>query len=167
MIPIIVDNDLKADTIQELVPTAKIGIENISLPASDGPATIGEPVAGVIGIGVTKPSAPAIDATEPISNPEHEPEFPGGVKALRKFLERNLTNPTEMTEGEMVAVHVKFVVGYDGKLQKFTVIKDGGVIFNNEVIRVLKKMPQWIPGKSNGKNVAVYFTIPIKFVSAD
>ena len=72
-----------------------------------------------------------------------------------------------MEQGEMVAVHVKFVVGYDEKLQKFTVVKDGGNIFNNEVIRVLKKMPEWIPGKSKGQNVAVYFTIPIKFVPAD
>jgi protein TonB len=82
-------------------------------------------------------------------------------------LERNLSNPTEITEGEMIAVHVRFVVGYDGRLQKFIIVKDGGAIFNNEVLRVLKKMPQWIPGKSNGKNVAVYFTIPVKFVPAD
>lgn len=72
-----------------------------------------------------------------------------------------------MPEGEMVSVYIKFVVGYDGKLQKFNVVKDGGEVFNNEVIRVLKKMPQWIPGKSKGQNVSVYFTIPVKFVSAD
>jgi protein TonB len=86
---------------------------------------------------------------------------------LTKFLEKNLINPTDMEPGDIIAVNVKFVVGYDGKLQQFTVVKDGGDIFNNEVIRVLKKMPQWIPGKSNGQNVAVYFTIPIKFVPAD
>jgi protein TonB len=59
------------------------------------------------------------------------------------------------------------VVGFDGKLQRFAVVKDGGDIFNREVIRVLKKMPDWVPGKSGGENVAVNFTIPIKFVPAD
>lgn len=69
--------------------------------------------------------------------------------------------------GEMITVHVRFAVGYDGKLQKFTVVKDGGEIFNIEEITVLKKMSEWVPGKSNGQNVAVYFTIPVKFVPAD
>ena len=105
--------------------------------------------------------------TQPIENPDIEPAYPGGINALRKFLERNLVNPIAMEKDEMVAVNVKFVVGYDGKLQQFIVVKDGGEIFNKEVIRVLKKMPQWIPGKSKGQNVAVYFTIPVKFIPAD
>jgi len=28
-------------------------------------------------------------------------------------------------------------------------------------------MPDWIPGKSNGENVAVYYTIPVKFIPAE
>ena len=59
------------------------------------------------------------------------------------------------------------MVGFDGKLQGFETIEDGGAAFNKEVIRVLKKMPEWIPGKSNGENVAVYYTIPVKFVPSD
>ena len=55
----------------------------------------------------------------------------------------------------------------DGKLKGFEVIEDGGAVFNKEVIRVLKKMPQWIPGKAEGENVSVYYTIPVKFVSQD
>jgi len=43
------------------------------------------------------------------------------------------------------------------------VIKSGGIAFDNEVVRVLKKMPLWIPGKSNGENVSVYYVVPVKF----
>ena len=111
------------------------------------------------------PENPAID--EITNNPDIQASYPGGINALKKFLERNLINPTEMEPGEMVSVNVKFVVDFDGKLQNFAVVKDGGEIFNKEVIRVLKKMPQWVPGKSNGKNVPVYFVIPIKFVPAE
>jgi len=89
------------------------------------------------------------------------------MDALRRFLQRNLTNPKEMEEGEEVNVKIKFVVGYDGRLQSFITVQDGGEEFNKEVIRVLKKMPMWEPGKSNGQNVAVYYTIPVKFVSAN
>lgn len=163
--PLIVD-DKKADTIQEIKPTDIISSVNVVGTETQG--TIGEnPAPGnVMGEGIPE-VAPVIDVTIPTENPEIEPSYPGGINALRKFLERNLVNPTSMEEGEMVAVNVKFVVGYDGKLQQFTVVKDGGEIFNNEVIRVLKKMPQWVPGKSRGQSVAVYFTIPIKFVPAD
>jgi protein TonB len=95
------------------------------------------------------------------------PAYPGGMDALKKFLEKHLQNPKEMEEGESVTVKVKFVVGYDGKLQSFVTVQDGGEEFNKEVIRVLKKMPAWVPGKAKGENVSVYYIIPIKFVPAN
>ncbi len=93
------------------------------------------------------------------------PVFPGGADALRRFLERNLTTPSELEQGEMIEVKVQFIVGYDGHLKGFHVVQDGGEVFNNEVIRVLKKMPDWVPGKTKGENVSVYYTIPVKFMA--
>jgi periplasmic protein TonB len=110
---------------------------------------------------------PPVDITKPIDNPEIMPEYPGGMEALRKFLGRNLGNPRDLDEGESISVKVKFVIGYDGKLQRFELVQDGGSEFNNEVIRVLKKMPAWIPGKSKGQNVSVFYTIPVKFIRED
>ena len=95
------------------------------------------------------------------------PSYPGGMDALRKFLEKNLHTPDELENGETVNVRVKFVVDYTGKLQSFVTVLDGGDAYNKEVVRVLKKMPNWIPGKANGENVPVYFTIPVKFVMTD
>ena len=34
---------------------------------------------------------------------------------------------------------------------------------DKEAIRVVKSMPKWIPGKQNGNNVPVYFTLPVVF----
>ena len=148
IIPVILNDLINADTLQNIKPAAIIGSNNINNTGKESPGFIGEPGNGDISGGeVQKPALPIIDVNQPIDNPEIEPAYPGGITALRKFLERNLVNPTDMAEGDMVAVNVKFVVGYDGKLQKFTVAKDGGAIFNNEVIRVLKKMPEWVPGK--------------------
>jgi periplasmic protein TonB len=119
------------------------------------------------GTAVVVKEVPLPDPAVPVENPEVGPSFPGGINALRNFLQRNLTNPRDLEEGEQVSVQIKFVVGYDGKLQRFETVKDGGAEFNSEVIRVLKKMPQWIAGKSNGRNVSVYYTIPVKFVAND
>jgi protein TonB len=46
-------------------------------------------------------------------------------------------------------------------------VKSGGDDFDNEVLRVLKKMPDWIPGKSNGHNVSVYYEVPVKFIATN
>jgi protein TonB len=113
------------------------------------------------------PELPTFDPAIPVDNADVQPEFPGGMNKLRTFLQNNLTNPKDMEEGEMVSVKIKFVVGYDGKLKSFETIEDGGSEFNREVIRVLKKMPEWIPGKANGRNVSVYYTIPVKFTAAE
>ncbi|MFC4262373.1 energy transducer TonB [Ferruginibacter yonginensis] len=108
-----------------------------------------------------------VDKVTPSSFAEVMPTYPGGNDALRKFLERNLKNPQDIEEGGSVFVKIRFVVGYDGALKSFETVQDGGAAFNEEVIRVLKKMPQWIPGKTKGENVSVYFTIPVKFSTTD
>lgn len=107
------------------------------------------------------------DPSVPRNSADIMPLYPGGMDALRKFLQKNLQNPEEIAPGEEVLVKIKFVVGYNGKLQGFEVVKDGGKAFNQEVVRVLRKMPEWIPGKSNGQNVAVYYTIPVRFMVTD
>ena len=95
------------------------------------------------------------------------PSYPGGMDALIKFLQKHLQTPDEIREGEIVNVRIRFVVGYNGKLQGFVTLLDGGSAYNNEVVRVLKRMPDWVPGKSNGENVSVYYTIPVKFESVN
>ena len=117
------------------------------------------------GKGFVEPKKPEIDRVTPTDFADVMPQYPGGMTAFRKFLENNLKNPQDLEEGEKVAVKIKFIVGYDGELKGFETIEDGGTSFNNEVIRVLKKMPNWIPGKMRGENVSVYYTVPVKFVS--
>jgi periplasmic protein TonB len=149
-------------------------ISNVTTKAPDGGGEVpvvgktpGESGPGGGGGTGDKPAEPAIDINTPIFVAEIMPAFPGGMDGLRKFLERNLTNPRDLEEGEAISVKVRFVVGFDGKLKSFETVQDGGAEFNKEVIRVLKKMPDWIPGKSRGQNVSVYYTIPVKFVSVN
>ena len=110
---------------------------------------------------------PAVDKITPNNFAEVMPEYPGGMSPLKKFLEKYLKNPEDLQEGENVKVKIRFIVGYDGNLKGFETVQDGGTAFNNEVVRVLKKMPQWIPGKTHGENVSVYYTIPVNFIATD
>jgi len=162
---VIVPNTDKADTIKTINETDVIGSVN-TVVTDPGPVFI-QPVNTETGNAVA--SIPKIDKPMPLemANVDVPPTYPGGMDALRKFLERNLHNPKEMEEGESVSVRVKFVVDYNGKLQSFVNVLDGGEAFNKEVVRVLKKMPEWIPGKANGENVSVYYTIPVKFVMSN
>ena len=108
-----------------------------------------------------------VDRSVPDISPEVLPQYPGGINELIKFLKRNLNTPRELEEGEEIAVKIKFIVNYNGDLEGFNVLETGGEAFDNEVIRVLKKMPKWIAGKTRGEDVSTYFVIPVKFRVSD
>ncbi|MCW3093842.1 MAG: energy transducer TonB [Ferruginibacter sp.] len=159
---IIVDKTESADVLQNIEELAIGSNTNIVLNGT-GPQII-MPAADGNDAGPAVAIVEAVDKITPLETAEVMPEYPGGLEALRKFLVRNLNNPRDMEDGELVSVKIKFVVGFDGKLKGFELLQDGGNEFNEEVIRVLKKMPAWIPGKSRGQNVSVYYAIPVKFV---
>jgi protein TonB len=161
----IVQDPADADSLPDDIDKKMIGSVTINVPG-DGPLVFGNPGPGTGDAPATAPVKP-VDIITPTETAEVMPSFPGGMDGLKKFLQRNLNNPKDMEDGEMVSVKMKFVVGYDGKLKGFETIQDGGEEFNKEVLRVLKKMPEWVPGKTNGQNVSVYYTIPVKFVGAN
>lgn len=95
---------------------------------------------------------------------EQMPQFPGGEEKMFEFINKNLKYPAIANEccvqGKTI---VQFIVTRKGKLQNFVVSRSLAPAFDKEAIRVLKIMPRWIPGKQNGVNVDVYYTVPIKF----
>jgi periplasmic protein TonB len=151
------------EPVKTLGLNENIGVADIKAPSGitlkvrDLPQ-LGKDTATVIG-----DVKPPVDVLTPNVTADVMPAFPGGMAAFRKFLEKNLQNPEVLEEGQKISVKIKFIVGYDGKLKGFETIEDGGAVFNEEVLRVLKKMPNWIPGKIAGENVSVFYTIPVRF----
>ncbi len=129
------------------------------------PPGVGGPLGTVTGepAGDPEPVQTEVVNNRPEENPDVQASFPGGMPALQQFLQRNLRSPRDLEDDETISVKVKFVVDFDGNLQGFDVVQDGGEPFNNEVLRVLKKMPRWVPGKKGGRNVPVYYCVPVKF----
>lgn len=89
-------------------------------------------------------------------------EYPGGQKAMLRFLQRNIHNP----QNEMavpVQVRIQFIIDETGKAGNFKIIQSGGEVFDREALSTLKKMPRWKPAVKKGRQVAVYYVQPITF----
>ena len=94
----------------------------------------------------------------------NEPAFPGGEIMLEKYLSDNIIYPEKAKELEIEGtVYVKFLIEKTGYVSNIQIIKSPHELLSNEVIRVFKSMPRWIPGKEGGRAVAVEFGIPVIF----
>ncbi|GAB3896253.1 energy transducer TonB [Spirosoma agri] len=95
---------------------------------------------------------------------EQQPEYPGGIDALRTFLSKNLTYPRPAASSGIAGrVYVSFVVNSDGSLTDVHVQKGIGFGCDEEAVRVIQKMPRWKPGKQAGRPVRVRYNLPIVF----
>ena len=57
----------------------------------------------------------------------------------------------------------QFIIEKDGSITNVKIFEGVDNDIDNESIRVIKKMPEWIPAKFGGKNVRSYFNLPITF----
>ncbi len=95
---------------------------------------------------------------------EQMPQFPGGDAELFKFLSENIKYPTIAEEnGVQGRVIVTFVVETDGSITDVKVVRSVDPSLDREASRVVKAMPNWIPGKQNGQAVRVKYTVPVTF----
>lgn len=96
---------------------------------------------------------------------EQQPEFPGGMRALKKYLQDNIQYPRISRDNNSQGrALIRFVVNTDGSIQGAEVMKSSGDIYlDKEAVRVVSGMPKWSPGKQSGKAVRVYFVLPVVF----
>lgn len=95
---------------------------------------------------------------------ESMPDFPGGDAARIKYLNENIKYPQMAREsGIQGRVFVTFVVETSGAVTDVRILRGIGGGCDEEAIRVIKNMPNWIAGKQRGKPVRVQFNMPILF----
>lgn len=110
------------------------------------------------------PPPPVDDPTFELSAVEEQPEFPGGLEAMYKFLGKNVHYPDmERDAGITGRVFVEFVVASDGSITEVTLKRGVSGGLDKEAQRVVKTMPKWSPGKMNGKPVKVRYILPVNF----
>ncbi|MEZ4775283.1 MAG: energy transducer TonB [Bacteroidia bacterium] len=105
-----------------------------------------------------------VDDREPLTVGDIMPNFPGGETALYRFLSDKLRYPTLATQNQVEGkVFVRFVIERDGMISNATVIKGIGYGCDEEALRVVNLMPQWLPGEVNGKKVRMYSSLAVNF----
>jgi periplasmic protein TonB len=98
---------------------------------------------------------------------EVEASFPGDRNDWLKFLQKNLKVNVLEKNGAKAGkyyVIVKFVVGKDGKLSDFVIEENPGYGAGEEVVKMLKKSPNWKPSIQNGVSVSSVKRQPVTFV---
>lgn len=95
---------------------------------------------------------------------EQMPQFPGGEAALMQYIQKNLKYPPVAMENNIQGrVVVQFVVTKSGKIGEVKIARGKDPDLDKEAVRVVKSLPDFIPGKMNGQAVNVWYTLPITF----
>lgn len=94
--------------------------------------------------------------------PEGFPTYPYGQDGLKRFISRNIQYPdsacAHFIEGHVI---VNFVIDESGSVCNVRVTQSADPYLDEEAVRVVKKMPKWIPGSNKNGNVEYY--IPFNF----
>ena len=95
---------------------------------------------------------------------QKEPKFPGGEDAMKEFIKNELNYPEKAKENKVTGqVVVYFVVYKDGSISNIKIKKGVSKALNKEAKQVIREMPNWEPGRLNGKVVRSSYEIPINF----
>ena len=93
----------------------------------------------------------------------HKPVYPGGIKAIRKFIKENLAYPAEAKEqGIAGTVHLKYTIDHRGKVIEAKVISGLGHGCDEEAIRLVKLL-QFEVAKNRKRRVLFHKKIQIHF----
>jgi protein TonB len=153
----VIDNNATEEEVQIPDPTVAVSTET-----QEGNDAFGEVVKDEGEPTITeKPKEPEV-----FEYVEEFAEFPGGPAALKKYLGENIIYPPTAVElGVQGTVYVRFIVSEKGNISNVKVTK--GIPdcdeCSEEAIRVFKSMPDWKPGKNNGKSVNSYFNSKVTF----
>ncbi len=105
--------------------------------------------------------------TEINSEPEvlnRLPQFPGGIHALKDFLEENVEYPVQAQEnGIQGVVKVQLIVAEDGSLTVDKIVSQGHPMLEKAAMDAVKEMPNWEPSLQNGETVVRKVRFPIVF----
>lgn len=93
------------------------------------------------------------------------PSFPGGDVAMMAYIQKEIKYPELARENNIQGrAVVYFIVEKDGSLSHIEMATSIGWGIDEEAIRMIKSMPNWIPGENNFRPARVKIALPIKFL---
>lgn len=92
------------------------------------------------------------------------PQFPGGEAGLYKFIESNTRYPYLLLKIDMEGdLDIKFNIDKNGVVQDVEITRGFDPVADDEVIRMVKAMPRWIPATDSGQPVKMEQKLTISF----
>lgn len=90
--------------------------------------------------------------------------YPDGKEGINSLIINNIRfpNTTELPKNDG-RVLLEYIVDVNGRIVEIKILQSAGKPYDDEAIRVLKKMERWIPAIKDGKAVRVSYKQPFKF----
>ena len=110
--------------------------------------------------------ADAMTRAETFTYVEQMPQLPGGggtaaiVAAIQKAVKYPPKAVANGIEGKLFA---SFTVNSKGEVTDVKIVQGLGYGLDEETMRAIKTLPRFVPGKQNGREVNVSFTVPITY----
>jgi len=112
----------------------------------------------------SKPGTKASEKEQASPPASASPKFPGGNVSLAKYIRNNMKYPeSAVRKGVEGRVIVRFIVKENGEISNPQVVKGIGSGCDEEAVRLVQNMPNWIPGEQMGQKIPVYYQLAIKF----
>lgn len=95
---------------------------------------------------------------------DKNPIFPEKYGDLTKYIKQRLEYPIIARESSIAGtVYVRFVVTKVGQVKNIEIIRGVDPIMDREAFKVIAILPDFEPGKINGKAVNSYYVMPVRF----
>lgn len=111
-----------------------------------------------------KPKAPNPPLEEPPQIQRRGAAFPGGEIGLSMFFFTHMVYPkSALAANKEGVVYVDFIVHTDGTLSNFEIKKGINPEMDQEALRLVKLLPNWLCSIYDGKPLEVWVSVPVKF----
>jgi protein TonB len=104
------------------------------------------------------------DNSMELEQDEKPPEFVGGREAMVQYINRTFTYPSDAARKNIQGkVKVFFIVSNTGKVVAAKVVNSVDELLDEEALRIIENMPDWIPSTAFGIPVNYKLILPINF----
>ncbi len=92
------------------------------------------------------------------------PMFHGGADSLDKYMSEQLSR-VKMSDSlhENLSFTVYITIEKDGRISKAISFDSTGAVYEEEAIRIIKNMPNWIPAEIDNEPVRIMISLPVHY----
>lgn len=103
-----------------------------------------------------------------LSGIQVKPEFPGGEQAMKAYIKQRYIMPENLMVGNFHGkIYMSVTVEKDGSLTGLRILREICDGSGKELLRIVRDMPKWSPGKQDGKEVRCMAYVVFEIIQQD